>query len=135
MELLLKRIQLDPDCTIGALFVDGVQYCWVCEDEERLTGPKVYGETCIPRGKYDIAITYSPHFNRDLPLLLGVPNYSGVRIHPGNTPADTDGCILPGLDRLAKGVGRSVLAFNPLFDQIKTAFASKQSVSISIEGP
>lgn len=135
MQLLLKRIQLDSDCTIGALFVDGVQECWTCEDEERLTGPKVFGETCIPRGKYDITVTYSPHFNRDLPLLLGVPNYSGVRIHPGNTPADTEGCILPGLDRNHSGVGRSVLAFNGLFAKIQAALARKEGVQITIEGP
>lgn len=135
MELVLKRIQLDGDCTIGALFVNGVQECFTCEDRERLTGPKVFGQTCIPRGKYDIAITYSPHFNRDLPELANVPNFEGVRIHPGNTPADTEGCLLPGLDRLPKGVGRSVAAFNPLFDAIKVALANGEKVSISIEGP
>jgi len=135
MKLTLKRIQLSKGCTIGALYIDGRMYCFTCEDEERLTGPKVFGETAIPRGSYDIIINHSDHFNRMLPLLLGVPNYSGVRIHPGNKPADTEGCVLPGLDRLPMGVGRSVLAFNPLFDKITAAKSAAQSVSIDIVGP
>lgn len=135
MELVLKRIQLDSDCTIGALFVNGVQQCFTCEDEERLQGPKVFGETCIPRGKYDITITYSPHFKRDLPLLLNVPDYDGVRIHPGNFPSDTEGCLLPGLQRLPKGVGQSVAAFNPLYEQIEAAFNAKEPITIEITGP
>lgn len=135
MKLTLKRLQLDHDVTIGALYVNDVLQCYTCEDVERLTGPKVFGQTAIPRGSYDITINYSPHFDRDLPLLLGVPNYSGIRIHTGNTPADTEGCILPGLDRLPKRVGRSMLAFNPLFAQIQNAIVRREPVSIEIVGP
>lgn len=135
MKITLKRIQLDPDVTIGALYVNDVLQCYTCEDVERLNGPKVFGETAIPRGSYDITINYSEHFKRPLPLLLGVPNYSGVRIHTGNVPADTEGCILPGLDRLPKSVGRSVLAFNTLFAQIQNAIVRRESVSIQIVGP
>ena len=57
---------------------------------------KVKGETAIPWGTYKVALTYSPRFRRLLPLLLQVSLFSAVRIHPGNLPKDTGGCILLG---------------------------------------
>lgn len=98
MRLTLERIQSDPDVTIGRLLVDGQWDCWTLEDpvRERYGAPvgawKIPGQTAIPRGLYPLAITWSPRFTRDLPLLQYVPGFTGVRIHPGNTPRDTEGC-------------------------------------------
>lgn len=50
----------------------------------------------IPVGTYKVVMTYSPHFGRDLPELLDVPGRTSIRIHPGNIPAESDGCILVG---------------------------------------
>ncbi|MBQ2523630.1 MAG: hypothetical protein II541_05445, partial [Prevotella sp.] len=45
--------------------------------------------------------TYSPKFKQWLPLLLGVLNFSGIRIHAGNDAVnDTQGCILVGENRV-----------------------------------
>lgn len=121
MNLTLERVQFSDSFTIGRLFVDGEPRCWVCEDAVRevpgrpVSEWKVYGQTAIPYGTYKIAITMSQRFGRPLPLLLDVPGFSGVRIHPGNTAKDTEGCLLPGLDRLTNGVGRSRIAFDQLF--------------------
>lgn len=133
MELTLKRIQLDPDVTIGQLAIDGAPYCYVCEDTVRPPGaPKVYGQTAIPAGRYRVIITWSPHFNRMLPLLVNVPGFDGVRMHPGNKASDTEGCLLPGLDHQPKGVGRSVLAFEPLLARIAAAIDAGADVYIEV---
>ena len=87
--------------------------------------------TAIPTGRYQITATYSPHFNRTLPLLNNVPGYSGVRIHPGNTAADTDGCILVG-ENTAKGrVNNSKYWFNLLYAAIDKALKRGESVNIT----
>jgi hypothetical protein len=131
MKLQLERVQKDPDVTIGSLSVDGEWECWVCEDTVR-SGPKVHGQTAIPAGTYEVVVTMSARFKKPLPLLLNVPGFAGIRIHPGNTAADTEGCLLPGADRLAKSVGRSRVAFDALFTKIKEAKAKGEKVVIEI---
>jgi hypothetical protein len=61
---------------------------------------KMKGCSAIPEGRYPLVVTWSPKFEQWLPLLLNVPKFSGIRIHAGNTPADTEGCILVGENRL-----------------------------------
>lgn len=138
MQIRLERTQFSADVTLGRLLVDGKFECWVCEDAVReIDGKpvaewKVPGKTAIPFGMYDIVITMSNRFKVRLPLLQAVPGFEGIRIHPGNTAADTEGCLLPGLDRLGKGVGRSRLAFDALFAKIDAALTAGERVLIHV---
>lgn len=133
MELDLHRVQLDPDVTIGSLSIDGKFECWVCEDVVRPAGaPKVYGETAIPAGRYQVVITLSPRFGLELPLLLNVPNFTGVRIHVGNDAKDTDGCLLVGQVREPKGVGMSRAALDALVPKIRAVLDRHLPVFITI---
>ena len=59
---------------------------------------KIIGKTAIPTGRYRILITRSRRFGRWLPLLMNVKGFEGIRIHPGNKPEDTRGCILLGFN-------------------------------------
>lgn len=117
MKLDLFRDRLLPTATLGQLYVDGRFECYILEDAVR--DEKIPGETAIPAGVYNIVITPSKRFKRDLPLLLDVPNYTGVRIHPGNTIADTEGCLLPGKERGDSQVYRSRVAFEALFEKLQ----------------
>lgn len=121
MDLELKRKWFTPESTIGELFVNGVFECFILEDRYRPGEPKVYGKTAISSGRYEVKITPSPRFKRDLPLLLKVPGFEGVRIHPGNVPADTEGCLLPGKVRDTDRVLESRTAFEALFTKLKSA--------------
>lgn len=129
MKLFVDRVQKDQDVTIGSLSVDGVFECWTLEDPVRM-GPKIHGETAIPSGTYNVVITMSPRFKRDLPLICDVQGFSGVRIHPGNTTADTEGCLLVGDVRLAKTIGKSRIAFNRLFAKLRDAQARHEKIEI-----
>lgn len=132
MKMHIERLQFDPDVTIGSLDVDGAWECWTLEDTVRPDGMKIHGETAIAAGHYTIDITMSPRFKRLLPLVLDVKNFAGVRIHPGNTAADTEGCILVGADRLAKSIGRSRGAFDALFAKMQAAKARGEPITLEI---
>lgn len=125
MELYLHRDTLLAGVTLGKLFINGVYECEVLEDLYRGAAPKVPGATCIPNGRYQVRITHSPRFQRMLPLVEQVPGFTGIRIHPGNTADDTEGCLLPGKKR-GKLNGRdavfeSTRAFDALFAKLSLA--------------
>jgi len=115
MKLILKRISLQETYTIGKLYVDNAKFCDTLEDKVRPAGVKVYGETAIPAGKYKVIITWSDRFKRRLPLLLDVPGFEGIRIHPGNTSVDTHGCILVGVNDAKGRISQSKFTFYQLF--------------------
>lgn len=121
MKLLVKRVSLRKDCTIGYLFIDGVDSGLVTL-EPVVRDHKIPGVTAIPSGQYKVIVDYSNHFGRLLPHLLGVPNFEGVRIHPGNSDKDTEGCILVGKEWPGGDfIGKSKEAFDELFAQIVNA--------------
>jgi len=101
MELLIKRYIYNDEQTtggeannIGDFFIDGKFFCYSLEDQIRFEGKKVHGKTAIPDGKYKVILNRSNRFKRIMPLLIDVPNFSGVRIHGGNTAENSHGCPL-----------------------------------------
>lgn len=148
MKLLLKRRIFTDKSTIGELYVNGVPECWICEDKDRgldvsmplseIIRLKVKGQTCIPYGYYKVIVTMSERFSRIagkdvyLPMLLNVPGYEGVRIHKGNKPEDTEGCLLPGTHKDIDFVSNSATAFINLNDKINLALKKGEDVFIEI---
>jgi len=137
----LRRRHSDGGATIGELDLGSGRFCYTLEDEIReqpgvqVAAWKVPGATAIPAGRYKLTVTPSQRFGRLLPLLVGVPGFTGVRIHPGNTPADTEGCILVG-----QAIGgqasllRSRLAFDDLFKRLRHA-VRVMDVYLEIQNP
>lgn len=129
--LELFRKELTDECTMGELFVGGKFQCYTLEDPVR-RGPKIPGQTAIPAGDYPLVLTYSEKFKRTLPLLESVPGFEGVRIHPGNTVADTEGCILVGEARGPNCLYRSRMAFRSLYDKLWKADKEGREMDIEI---
>jgi hypothetical protein len=119
MELRLERTEHSEDSTIGKLYVNEEFECYTLEDLERPI--KIKGKTAISVGRYEIIIDDSQRFGRQLPILLNVPDFEGVRIHSGNTAADTEGCILVGVIKNESSIGESKVAFEQLFNKLKPA--------------
>lgn len=139
MELILRRDWPLLDRTIGRLY-DGEEWlCYTCEDVVRKDDPstpedegkKVWGKTAIPTGVYDVTLTYSPKFKAILPELHKVPNFTGIRIHKGNTEDDTHGCILVGQTKDVSGVYDCKPALDALITRIKIALW-KGNVTIKV---
>lgn len=104
------------DYTIGKLYVNGKYLCDTLEDPVRDINKngkfdgnevKIPGNTAIPYGTYDMTLSMSPKFKRILPLVENVNSFIGIRIHAGNSTKDTEGCILPGLNKIKGQVTHS----------------------------
>lgn len=132
MKLQLRRTDFSPHSTIGELSVDGIFECYTLEDVVRPDGIKIFGETAIPAGHYDVQMTFSPRFRRVLPLLVNVLGFVGVRIHTGNSAKDTEGCVLVGKSKATDWVSGSAAAFEPLFEKLSAASSRRDIISLDI---
>lgn len=141
MKLTLKRIALRPTYTIGKLYIDDVYFCDTIEDTVRDTNKsgkfdkgeqKIKGKTAIPYGTYEIKWTYSPRFKKYTPQLMNVPSFEGIRIHAGNTSADTEGCLILGKNKQVGKVLNSRDTINKFYPIIKEA-CSNGKVTIEIK--
>lgn len=138
LELLLERIYKTNRSTIGKLHIDGNFFCYTLEDTDRglkqsdnivsIIAKKLFGITAIPAGRYEIALTYSNRFKKYMPQLLNVPGYQGIRIHIGNRPEETEGCILVGLEKGEEidCIVKSRLAFEQLMGIFEKAQKDKK---------
>lgn len=99
MRILVIRTIYTEKSTGGILLLDDNFFAFTLEDTVR-TGPKVPGQTAIAAGRYALQLSLSNRFKRVLPEILAVPDFTGVRIHGGNTAADSEGCILVARNRV-----------------------------------
>ena len=150
MELILTRIAKKKDYTIGRLSLsqsplqkeregNTAKDIYLCDTLEPTWrdyahgGRKIKGHSAIPEGRYAVVISYSPKFQQWLPILLGVPNFSGIRIHAGNTAKDTEGCILVGENREVGKVLDSRKWLNGIKHKIVAAKERGEAVWITVE--
>ena len=125
MTLRIARRWATRKSTIGQLYVDGLYQSDCLEDRLRrdpdpstaVNEGKVYGETAIPAGRYQVVIAkmqrqvwlpekrewspWSPRPDGQLPQLLDIPGFMGIFVHAANSPVEILGCIATGTRDLA----------------------------------
>lgn len=136
IEVLIHRKWRKVAYTVGRFFVNRTLLFNSLEDtdrgltqemsEEDILAVKVPGKTAIPVGTYELRLTVSGKFkNRSwakkykglVPEIVDVPGYSGVRIHPGNKPNQTDGCPLTGRNTKVGELTDSTKCYYELMDK------------------
>ena len=154
MRLTLQRIAKKEAYTVGRLYVDDIYVCDTIEDKDRglkshhpleqIKKVKVYGETAIPMGTYIIDMDkVSPKFSSrswakpysgKIPRLRSVPGFESILIHPGNTAANSLGCILVGINDKVGRVSDSQRTFKRLMDDyLIPAHERGETITITIQ--
>lgn len=142
MKLILERIYNCKSYCIGHLYYitedTGIKkyICDTIEDTDRgldnnmsleeIQKQKVYAQTAIPTGTYQITLnTVSPKFNLKpyyrkvcngkVPRLLGVKGFDGILIHKGINQNSSAGCLIVGYNKIKGQVVQTELAFEKLY--------------------
>jgi hypothetical protein len=125
-------------CTSGYLAVNGDIVAYALERPWLGNAP---GISSIPNGRYEAVLRYD-HSDQWRIELVGVPGRTNVQLHTGNSPDDTEGCILVGKelgdDLCSIKGGTSASAYRDL----KVAFygtpdlnvTPNKHIAVSIEG-
>lgn len=142
MKLELHRKYRKNGYSIGLLYADSKFICNTLEDtdrsltskmsEKQIATVKVKGNTAIPTGTYQVIMSWSQRFKRQMPLLCDVKGFSGIRIHSGNIASDTKGCILCGMNTSVGRITDSKFWTEKVYNLINDAIRKKESISINI---
>lgn len=127
MKLTVLRYNSQDDFTQGLLFIDGKFECHTIEDEQRTV--KVWGETAIPNGTYEVKLrtegkfhqNYSSKFklfHKGMLHVTNVPNFEYILIHIGNDDDDSAGCLLVGRGANHDSIIESTIAYESMYKKV-----------------
>jgi hypothetical protein len=143
MTIRIDRQWKKAEYTISKVYINGRYYgCNALEDTDRgllqtmqiteLQRKKIKGKTAIPRGYYDVRITYSPKYKRMMPLVVDVPAFSGIRLHSLNKPEDSEGCIGFGKNDKVGWISDSKYWTDKICRLIETALNKGEKVTLIV---
>jgi uncharacterized protein DUF5675 len=143
MLITVDRYLSNRDATLSRIFVDGDFLCYGLEDGYRKK--KVYGETRIPAGEYEITLRteggahkrysedarFEKKFHKGMLWVRAVPGFEYILIEIGNFVSNTLGCLLVGerRDEIGFQVLRSSAAYKKLYAKVVKA-AQRGDLSI-----
>jgi hypothetical protein len=126
IELTVLRDTFTDQSVTSEILLDGTLRWYGIEPPNR-SGPKPF---CIPAGTYKVVLAQSAHFDMIVPVVLEVPQFTGIEIHPGNFPRDTHGCLCIGEDRGPDDVTQSRAAF----DELMAVLVGQDDIQITYVG-
>lgn len=143
MKLEILRFNSSDDFTSGLLFdvTDNKRkfLCYTLEDQAQTT--KVYGETRIPAGTYNLTLRteggfhtrylakFGGEFHKGMIYVNEVPNFEYILWHIGNTDDDTAGCLLLGKTQQANFIGSSGDAYKDVYPKVRDAILYGEKVT------
>lgn len=145
MQTKIIRIAEGKQSTLSQLYINDIFQCYLLEDKIREV--KIPKQTAIPTGNYTLRLnTWGgmnaeyrqkfPKLHKGMIEINGLPNFSFVYIHIGNTYRQTAGCPLCGFNfELVNGdyqVLRSKDAYQMIYPKL-LAIAQGNENGISIE--
>lgn len=145
MKIKALRYNSTEDFTDSITLIDGVAQCFGIEDEQR--DVKVWGETCIDDGIYEIGfrkvggfhkryLKKFPEMHIGMLEIKNVPNFKYVLIHIGNDDDDTDACYLVGMSQNMDKqgfLGESTKAYKKIYPKIADALQRGEKVTIEFK--
>ena len=140
MKTKIIRVAEGKQSTLSHLYINGIFQCYLLEDKIRDT--KIPKQTAIPTGNYSLRLnTWGgmnaeyrqkfPKVHKGMIEINGLPNFSYVYIHIGNTYRQTAGCPLCGFGfELIDGdfqVIRSKDAYKMIYPKLLEVAQSKEN--------
>ena len=116
--LSVHRFDYAKNHTKSIIFIDGQFICFGMEPENRVNNQIPGQRDLIPPGIYQLVLSMSPKFRRLLPEVINVPFNTGIRIHAGNHPSETSGCLLVGSYFADNMLLNSNKALNKILDKL-----------------
>ncbi|WP_445713847.1 DUF5675 family protein [Flavobacterium sp.] len=145
MESKIIRVAQGKESTLSQLYINGIFQCYLLEDKIREV--KIPSQTAIPKGVFSLKLNtigakngiYKKVFGKlheGMVEISGLPNFSFVYIHTGNTIKETAGCPLCGFGFLFFDgnyqVAQSVAAYKMIYPKL-VALAKDSSNTLIIE--
>ena len=145
MENKIIRVAQGKRSTLSQLYINGIFQCYLLED--RIREVKIASQTAIPTGVFELKLNTNGAKNVDYKKtfgklhegmieISGLPNFSFVYIHTGNTIKETAGCPLCGFGfQIVDGdfqVSQSIAAYKMIYPKL-VALAKDPSNKLTIE--
>lgn len=145
MENKIIRVSQGKQSTLSQLYINGIFQCYLLEDKIREI--KIASQTAIPTGVFELKlntwgaknVSYKKAFGKlhqGMIEIFGLPNFSFVYIHTGNTIKETAGCPLCGFGfQFVDGdyqVSQSIAAYKVIYPKL-VALTEDASNKFTIE--
>ena len=153
-QIIIDRRYPKSTYTIGNISLDDKWECNSLEDKDRglrqdmslaeIKKKKVYGETAIPKGTYEVRMDIvSPKYaaipwykelcGGRMPRIMDVPGFDGILFHPGTTALDTKGCVVVGLNKAKGKLLDSRISFAAFWKKLEKARLRGERIIVTIK--